>query len=89
MNYPVCHEHPSRKVEIVCLTEGAKCYELDCPERLTLQCTMCVNSSKCKKHNWKVVQGFIEEVFEVCETEEAKFEKKAKPKSVETVNKSR
>lgn len=79
-SYPACEVHPSRKLEIICLEQGTSVAHAECPERLVLQCMQCLNASKCRKHNWKMVEGFIEEVFEVCETEEAKHEKRTRSK---------
>jgi hypothetical protein len=40
---------------------------------------VCLNLSPCMQHRWKIIETFIEEVFEACETEEARYEKRAKP----------
>lgn len=73
------------QTEISSLFAAAKVHHqhnLECPSRFTLQCTKCIQS-KCKKHHWKDVTEFIEEMFEVCENQEAKEEKKQKDKPAE------
>ena len=49
----------------------------ECSKRLALQCTFCINAT-CKRHNWKLMQEAIEEVFELCENEQSRDDKRAK-----------